>query len=195
MSGYCELYQTCTTPAEVSDTVTALQNDWQDAYCQQLADGRASCNCSSSSSNIWLNFDIEAATVDSGTCARALRACTSGEDLVLSGPIDCQRSHQSAYSGQSCEAGLSCSQAGTIGDLSLVAYGSINANCQILASGEPATCSCYSGMETASFEVDADTTDAWDVCSLASERCPDLVEVQIGSSDDYYGYPIGIPFY
>jgi hypothetical protein len=139
---------------------------------------------------------MEAATVDSGTCTRALRACTSGEELVLSGPIGCERSYQSAQGGQYCSAELRCGQAGTIGDMSLVAYGNVSANCQLLASGAPATCSCSSGTETASFEVDVDATDAWDMCSMAAERCPDLVEVQIGNSGDYYGfYPVGVPLY
>jgi hypothetical protein len=185
MSGHCGLAQTCTTPAAVSDAVTALQNDWQSADCQQLADGTAFCSCHSL--DMSLSFEMDTATVGSDTCTRALRACTSGEELVLSGPIDCQRSYQSAQDGQYCNAQLSCGQAGTIGDLSLVAYGGIDASCQILASGEPATCSCSSGTETASFELDVDATDAWDMCSLAAKRCPDLVEVQIGGSGDYYG--------
>ena len=139
---------------------------------------------------MWLEFDmVEASTLDINTCTRALRACTSGEELALSGPIDCERSYQSAYGGQSCDASLRCGQAGTLGGMSIVAYGSVSTNCQILASGEPATCWCYSGQQSTSFEVDVDATDAWDVCSVASERCPDLVEVQIGNPGNYYYGP------
>jgi hypothetical protein len=189
-SGYCDVSKDCTRSAEVNDSITALQYDYQSASCQLLADGTASCYCQSV--DMGLSFDMEASSVDNGTCTRALEICTSGEELALSGPVECERSFQSA-GPQYCDTQLRCGQAATINDQSLVAYGDLYVSCQILASGGPATCFCNSGQESASFEVDA--TSAWDVCNVAAERCPDLVEVQIGygGTAGYYGPGSSLP--
>ena len=176
-NGYCELQKRCSQSGEVSDTVTVEQIDGQYAWCQDQDDGTSNCSCQSTDRS--MRFDIEVSTTDMSACTTALDVCAAEGDLVLEGPIACERQHQSA-SAEYCDTQLACTQSGTLGDLSLVAYGDLWANCQILASGSPATCTCSSGSVSESFEVDV--TDTWEVCNIAAERCPALVEVQIGQS-------------
>lgn len=180
-STYCDLQQTCTQTTEVSDGVAALQYDYQSAWCQALADGTSSCSCQTSAR--YLTFEMQASTVDSSACQSALVACTSEDELAFSGDVTCERAYQSAY-GNACDTQLKCTQPATLGRQSLLVVGSLNANCQLAASGSAWSCWCSSGANSATLEVEG--SDAWDVCAAASERCPSLVDVQFDSGS-YYG--------
>jgi hypothetical protein len=187
-SGYCELQRTCSQSTEVTDAATALRLEGQFANCQDLEDGTSACNCSDSEGN--LRFDVATPATTLDTCTDALAVCAAADDIELSGAWECDRSYQSAGAGW-CDGQISCSQAATQGDLELQVYGDLFLSCQTQASDAPWNCTCSSGQESASLEVESE--DAWDVCSVAAERCPDLVEVQLGGGGDFIGGPVGVP--
>jgi hypothetical protein len=184
--GYCELQVECSQSTEVSDAATALRLEGQYANCQDLEDGISTCSCSDNES--YLRFDVSASATTLGTCTDALAICAAADDIELSGAWECARSYQSASAGW-CDSQISCNQAATQGDQELQVYGDLFLNCQQLASDAPWKCTCSSGQESASLEIESE--DGWDVCSLAAERCPELVEIQIGGGGGYYGGPRG----
>lgn len=174
-SGYCDTEQQCTQSSEVSDTVTALQIEWQSAYCEDSGGGLSSCSCFGEAGS--LRFDIADAPTDTNTCSGALDVCSSIDELDLSGDLECGQTFQSA-SGASCDAQVACGQEATLGDQELTVYGDLYLNCQLEADSAW-NCSCNSSLESANLELDA-SLESWDACTQAAEQCPDLVEVGVG---------------
>lgn len=175
-SDYCQVEQNCTARIPVSDGVDLIYSSYENAYCQDTTDGSVNCSCSAVEGS--MRFDIQGPTEDSEVCWTSLEVCRDLASLELSGSPTCARSYQSAYSG-GCDAQITCSQPGTVGDLALVIYGDMYTYCSSGADGL-FTCQCSSGQETVSFEVEG--ADEWEVCSIAVGRCPDLVEVQYDGS-------------
>jgi len=171
----------------VTDTAAVLRLEGQYADCQDLEDGISTCSCSDNEN--YLRFDVTASATTLETCGDALSVCAAVDDIELSGTWECTRSYQSA-SADTCNGQFSCNQPATQGDLELQVYGDLSFYCQHAASDASWDCTCSSGQEAASVEIESD--DGWDVCSLAAERCPELVEVQVGGGGGYYG-PVGAP--
>ena len=186
--GYCNASQQCRSTTQVSDGITAVLDDYPYADCQDLGTGSALCSCSNNQG--YMRFETESSASDLNTCTSATEICAAADIIDLSGPIDCSRSYQSA-SSQYCDAQLTCTQAGVLGGQDLLVYGDLYVNCSQPTSGGPWTCTCSSGQESASSEVDA--ADGWDVCSMYAESCPMAIDVQIGMTGNggrYYGiYP------
>ena len=141
------------------------------------SNGSAACNCSSSQG--YMRFDTPGSASDLNTCSGALQICSSADAIALSGPIECAPSYQSA-NGQSCNAQLTCKQAGVLDSQSLLVYGDLYVNCSQPTAGGPWTCTCSSGQVSASFETTA--ADGWDACSMYAETCPSAIDVHIGMS-------------
>jgi len=181
-SDYCQVDQYCTARVPVSDGVDIVYSNSEYGYCQSAADGTTNCSCSSLEGS--LRFDLDGETENSAVCWAALDVCRDPAPLELSGSPTCTRAYQSAYTG-GCDAQVSCSQPASVGDLELVVYGDLYTYCSTNGAEGAFTCQCSSGQETVSFEVEG--ADEWEVCSLAVGRCPDLVEVQYEGSGSYGG--------
>ncbi len=185
-SDYCQAEQNCTARIPVSDGVDVVYSNYENAYCQSAADGTINCSCSSIERS--LRFDIEGDTEDSAVCWTSLEVCRDPAPLELSGSPTCTRSYQSAYSG-ACDAQITCSQPASVGELDLIAYGDVHTYCTADGADGLFTCQCSSGQVTVAFEVEG--ADEWEVCSLAVGRCPDLVEVQYEGTSYGYGGGFG----
>jgi hypothetical protein len=177
---YCSTEWECLQQTPVQEGVTALLSEWQYASCYPLNDTTVSCDCNGSQS--YMRFST-AGTVDASMCSTAQQVCIAEEEIALSGPITCEPRNQSRGDG-SCYASMECSQEGLFNRQALIVYGEVSIDCSLDASGAPWSCTCRSGTEATSLELEA--ADEWEACTLASGRCPDAVEVQIGSSN--YGY-------
>jgi hypothetical protein len=186
-TGYCEMQQQCTTATKVSDTATALLYDWQSTQCQDQLNGNTNCNCYSAQTG--LRFDMASATTTLATCASAKEICAAASEIQLSGVVTCSPSYQSA-STQYCDASLSCTQPATRGEQPLTMYGDLYVNCQLQTAGAPWTCSCSSGSQYATVQIDG--TSGWAVCTTAAQRCPELVKVGTTSGSFPGMFPPGM---
>jgi hypothetical protein len=169
--GYCELQQECSRSAALRDNVTALLFDSQYFNCYDNDANGTYCNCSG---NQWsLGFLIPGRVADAAACEDARTACARPQDIALTGSVECARSSQSANTDY-CDAQITCTHPASWGDLPLVMNSAIYLNCQRASSGSWG-CSCSAGMQSSNFDVEGG--DGWDVCTAATERCPDLIDV------------------
>lgn len=185
-SDYCQVDQNCTARVPVSDGLALVYSSYEYGHCQSATDGTTNCSCSSLEGS--LRFDLDGETEDGAVCWAALDVCRDPAPLELSGSPTCTRAYQSAYTG-GCDAQVSCSQPASIGELDLVVYGDVYTYCSSDGAEGAFICQCSSGQQTASFEVEG--ADEWEVCSLAVGRCPDLVRVQYEGTGNYGGGGIG----
>jgi hypothetical protein len=183
---YCEQEQQCTQSADLGDGVTATLNDWQYTWCQETG---SAWECSCYGNNGQILFELPGDS--SVSCADASNICQEATEVEPDGPIECERSYQSAGPSY-CSAELGCTQSATVGDVEVGLYGSIWTNCEMIDEGT-FHCYCQSGSDSADFEVQSD--DAWDTCSGAVESCQELVDVQIGQGGGGYPGPIARPGY
>jgi hypothetical protein len=169
---YCSSSLRCTQSLEVDGGVIGVTTGTRSANCT-AADGGSVCDCFDQ--NNYLRFSSERSPDEIATCNDFAQNCTSVDELGLNGPLTCKPIYQQGDS-QYCNVNVECSQAGSLGDEPIRAFGSVNGYCT-MANGAW-SCTCNSGIESAAVEVDAD--DGWAACTELIERCPDLVEVQIG---------------
>jgi hypothetical protein len=135
-----------------------------------------------------MQFDTETAT-DLATCNLAAELCGQKDSLELSGPIECAQSNQSAQGGY-CNSMLDCTQGGTLAGQDVKLHGYLQTNCS--PNGDAWTCSCNSGTQTAVMSLERKGTD-WEDCTLASDQCLELIDVEIGSSGGGVRPPIPLP--
>jgi hypothetical protein len=183
-SGYCERQQTCSQTLEASGAQASL-TETQYGYCQTATDGTTTCSCSGNSRSYSFELGVAA---DATACEQAISVCTSDEAVTPEGPVDCTLNSQSA-SGGSCSANVQCTQEATVEGVVIGINGSIYSSCQ--QNGDAFLCYCQSG--SASVTIDVTAADAWGACTTAAEQCPEVVDVQIGSSNPCYGYPVRPP--
>jgi hypothetical protein len=191
-TGYCETAQQCIQKAELQDGISVIQSSYGYANCSSNGNGDSMCTCSSATSTA--QFDIAGETVGLESCNQAIGLCNRVSTLETSGPIECSRSFQSA-DAQYCNAQLQCRQDGTIDDTTIRAYGGLNISCSLLAAGSAWSCSCNSGNNYGTVEVEA--ADGWDACTVGTEACQEEIEIEIGTTDGGIGrpgMPVPVPF-
>jgi hypothetical protein len=171
---YCSTIHRCSQPLEVGGGVIAVSVGTRSVSCTESMGG-ALCDCSDQTN--YLRFFSELSASDIATCNQFAESCPAVDELGLNGPLTCAPNSQQG-DVQFCNINIECSQAGTLGDQPIRAFGSINGYCQPLNGVW--SCSCNSGTESASVEVEAD--GGWDACTELVDLCPDLVDVQIGQS-------------
>jgi hypothetical protein len=172
--GYCSTTQRCSQPLEVGGGVIGVSVGTRSVNCSDSLGGSI-CDCSDQTK--YLRFFSELSASDIATCNQFVENCPAVDDLGLNGPLSCSPNNQQG-DAQYCNVNIECSQAGTLGDEPIRAFGYISGFCQPLNGGW--SCTCNSGIESASVDVEAD--GGWDACTELIELCPDLVDVQIGQS-------------
>jgi hypothetical protein len=171
---YCSSTQRCSQSLEIDGGVVGVSVGTRSVNCSATTGGSL-CECFDQTN--FLRFYSELSPTDVATCNLFAQTCTTVDELGLNGPLSCAPSYQQGDS-QFCNVNIECSQAGTLGDEPIRALGNIDGYCQPLNGVW--SCTCNSGIESATVEVDAD--GGWDACTELMELCPDLVDVQIGQS-------------
>jgi hypothetical protein len=64
-------------------------------------------------------------------------------------------------------------------------HGRLDVRCARVARGDPWRCSCASGLNTAIFELGAESMDAFDACDAAPAACLEHMSVFIGPYGDF----------
>lgn len=173
-TNYCQIYQNCTETLNVEGTDVVI-SETESGYCSlDSTRGVGVCNCYNNSRSY--SFELPTNTITQESCETAMAVCATDSEPVLDGPIECDLTSQSA-SGTYCSANLTCSQDATVGDNTVGLYGSLYAYCTPVDSGW--SCQCQSSAMSVGVEVTADA--AWDACTEAVAKCPDVVEPVIGS--------------
>jgi hypothetical protein len=158
---YCSSEAECTRVVDLGDDVTLEVRDWRYVFCEQ--NGSAwTCDCNSNTESV--RFDFDGAT--SNICSDALDLCIGGE-IDTSGPKECAPNYQSA-SQNYCDAGLDCTQEGSLGGVAVRVHSNVRMSCQSVDAGAW-RCDCYLDSGTVSFAVDGD--DAWSTCQTGSTLC------------------------
>lgn len=190
-SGYCSLSSECRETADVGGGVSAVRYEYRFANCQSSSGGVATCSCGSNQGGVQFDY---IGTVSADTCNTAAEVCGDPEAFELTGSIECSRAAQNANRDY-CSSSFQCSQSGKLGMLDIKAYGYLQTECGPSGDGETWSCSCYSGNGTSSASTTVESSgDAWADCTAASDKCQELVEVQIGSGGGLIGRPIPLAF-
>ncbi len=183
---YCEQQLQCSQTADLGDGVSATLNEWQYSWCSESAENVWGCYCYTN--NIQVQFEMPGEDSEL-VCGQAIDICADAASAEPEGPVECERTYQSAGPSY-CSAEIGCTQDATVNGVTVGMYGSIWTNCEDAGDGSY-TCYCQSGSDSAEFEVESD--DAWATCSEAVESCRELVEVQIGSGGGGIGIGRPIP--
>jgi hypothetical protein len=170
-TGYCEIQQDCWQSAAVQENVTALQYYSQYSSCYDQQSGGASCSCYGNQSS--LAFQLPSRLAYDGACDDAVAICEEPEDVVVTGPLECIRSAQSAGS-EYCNAQIACTLAASWGDVDLTMSPGMWVTCQSGSSGTW-PCTCSGGTQTVDLDVEAG--QVWDACTTAADQCPDLIDI------------------
>lgn len=183
----CDLGIQCTQSAQLGEGVSATLSEYQSAYCSDNG-GNWYCQCSQGGG--YATFDYQNPPGGLDTCNSALGLCDSVADAVPEGPVECERTYQSA-NDQWCDAQIQCTQDAVIGDLTIGVHAEIWTNCE-QTSDTSWACSCNAGNDSVSFEVESE--DGWETCNVAAEMCPELVTPTPGGSGRAIAYdePIAI---
>ena len=120
----------------------------------------------------------------------SVNVCTDGfeichaDDIEPEGPVECSFRSQSAGRDY-CDTSVECAATATVDGTTLQLFGVIYAYCY-QESETNWLCQCEGGSEYADFELTG--SDAWNVCTEASEVCPDLIDTSNLFNDENGGY-------
>jgi hypothetical protein len=165
--------------ANISRSITAL------SYAACESDGQGGSRCACSNDREAKRFDTSWELAGDATCERALKACNEAAGLEFTAEVVCgQRSL--ATDGNFCSTTLDCTRAASLDGDEVLAQGDVDVNCS-RTEGDAWACWCESGTATVKMAVDAATP--WDACTIAGERCPELVGVQFDGLDGLVSPP------
>lgn len=177
-TSYCQVQRNCGRTVDLGDGVVASLNVPENAYCQFSSDGVAICNCSNANTSMRFQMDMAAGPE---ACTAAGSVCQTTEEIVPEGPLECTRASQSSGTTY-CSANIQCAQDAVVNGVTIGVFGNVSVSCS--PNGDQWSCSCRSSIDSASLNVAAD--DGWDACTMASEQCPDLVDVDVTTGGYYY---------
>jgi hypothetical protein len=183
--GFCSLYEECSNETDVGDGISAVSVQARYTTCSTSGTGTSLCNCSGSTQNF--QFEVDTPTDGLAQCQSVNAICHEGE-LMLEGEATCTPSNQSA-SATDCYASLDCVKQGTVGSRNVKVHGLLSVSCS--GQGGAYDCACAGDGQQQALKVEADS--GWGACTVATERCPSLVEPSFTNGSTGVGGGGGIP--
>jgi hypothetical protein len=177
----------CSTIIDCKKSVDPSNHVWRptegrSATCKTTPSGDTHCDCAHFGSGLSLRTELPANDAD--TCNRVVEACAHFDELAFSGPFTCESDVQSVSEAY-CSLTATCMQEGSLGEETIRGEGRLFAECRL--EGDSWSCECQARAldlgvdQRAAIEVEGD--DGWEVCTAAMNRCPDVVDIQVGVVD------------
>jgi hypothetical protein len=166
----CTLYQDCVQGVQLDGGTLGTFNTRDSMSCTFEGD-LALCVGAAGGRRVSVLLPM---AVPESACGDAVRVGRSRDVTPPEGPIECVPLFVNASSG-GCDADIRCSQQSVVAGRDVAFYADVKASCEP-TDGNWA-CACLGSSGYGSFYVN--TTDSSEACSIAAERCPELVYVGI----------------
>jgi hypothetical protein len=178
-ASHCHVQEACPQNANVGDGFTLTTYEYPSATCSE-AEGEWNCDCNADGTLVrYPVADGDPLAI----CGAATTSCADGA-LAFTEPMQCIPANQSATE-DSCNSSSGCTQAASLGDTPVEAYGSLTTSCARDGAGTWA-CTCAVGRDPIELQLEGEL--GWDVCTEANAACSAQLDLEDSASGGpYYG--------
>jgi hypothetical protein len=178
-ASYCHIQEACPRSADVGDGFTLTTFEYPSANCSDT-DGEWSCACDAGGTLVrYPVADGDPLAI----CSAAVTTCTDAA-VEFTESMQCIPLNQSATETW-CSSSSDCTQAASLGELPVEAYGSLTTTCSREGTG-PWACTCAVGSDPLELEVEGEV--GWEICTEANAACSAQLDLtDSASGGPYYG--------